>query len=71
MNQADRKDWAKVPGIEVGLITGELAKVQLPEGTGRAWVIQKLTFGALLPSILFGGKRVDIQTEAIVWVARR
>lgn len=71
MNPADRKEWAKVPGIECRLISGELAKVQTPEGTGRAWVIQKLTFGALLPAVLFGGRKVDIQTEAIAWVARR
>lgn len=66
-----QREWRQVEGIEVKLVTGEVAKIQPPEGKGRAWVIQRITFGALVPAVLFGGRKVDIQTEAIAWVGRR
>lgn len=72
MNSRDRQEWRRVDGLEVRLVTGELAKVQLEEGQGRAHVIGCVARGTLMPAVLFGTtQRVDIVGSHVVWIGRR
>lgn len=68
------RHWREAPGIEVRLVTGELAKVQHRDGQGRAWLVERVTRAGRpipLPAILFTGRKVDVLPAHIVWIGHR